>query len=354
MRRTAATFAFALLSCTAAADDGTDYPFMMEELPPHLESRRSENNDALLLGAVGQGQDYYLTLTRFEPGEPIRVCFFEGSVQLRKRIATVANRWAEVSETSLKLDFGDPAAPRLCSSREFNHIRVGFRYKGYWSMVGRESVELVPQNEQSMNFARFNINPPGDARFERLVLHEFGHALGLYHEHQNEIARCDQEYNWTVVESELQGDPNFWTPEQVTHNMRPKPGQGEPGPFDVKSIMIYAFPSKFYVKGEASSCFATEGSVLSDGDMAGIRKLYPKDFAAIGATRRAALDQYLNKVSALPGIADDRKALAIGRAARIAGEPQPSAMSTTIMLGNAPAGSPSNWRAYSTSPEWRF
>lgn len=326
------------------------YPLIMEELPPHLESRRAENNDAMLLGSVGQGQDYYLSLTRFEPGEPVRVCFFEGSTALRARIAAVANRWAEIPDTSLKLDFGDPAAPRLCSSREFNHIRVGFRYKGYWSLVGRESVELAAQNEQSMNLARFNTVPPPNARFDRVVLHEFGHALGMYHEHQNEVGRCHKEYNWELVKKELMGDPNFWTEDQVNHNMGPRPGQGEPGPFDVKSIMIYSFPPKFYISGDASHCFATETSALSDGDIEGVRKLFPKDFADSGAIRRATLDQYINKLDSLSGIAGDRKDLAKGRAAKIAGEALPAIGGSTIMLGHVPVGASPKWRAYSTNP----
>lgn len=339
----------------AALAQGADpapaaYPMIMEELPPHLESRRAENNDALLLGSVGQGQDYYLTLTRFDPGEPVRVCFFEGSTALRAKIAAVANRWAEIPETSLKFDFGDPSSPRTCSSREFNHIRVGFRYKGYWSLVGRESVELAAQNEQSMNFARFNTVPPPAARFERVVLHEFGHALGMYHEHQNETGRCEKEYNWDLVKKELMGDPNYWTEEQVKHNMGPRPGQGEPGPFDVKSIMIYSFPPEFYVNGNASHCFATETSSLSDGDVDGLKKLFPKDFAAAEITRRAALDQYINKLDGLSGVAGDRKDLAKGRAAKIAGEVLPAMVSPTILMGHRPVGVSPQWRAYSSSP----
>lgn len=322
MRSFASVIALILLAANAAAEE-SGYPYIMEELPPHLEARRDENRDAIMLDAVEKGQGYYLTLTRFEPGEPIRVCFFEGSTALRKKIIAIANRWAEIPETSLKLDFGDPASPRTCSSREFNHIRVGFRYKGYWSLVGRESVELAPQAEQTINFERFNTVPPPSQRFERVVLHEFGHALGMYHEHQNEIAHCEKEYKWETVKADLMGPPNFWTVEQVDHNMLPRPGLGESGPFDVKSIMIYSFPPTFYVKGETSPCFATEASALSDGDIAGLRQLFPKDFSSLpGGVRKAALDQYLTKVDALPGIENDRKDLAKSRAAKIAGAPQ--------------------------------
>lgn len=321
MRKLIISLAIGLLASNAAAQDAADYPFIMEELPPHLENRRAENKDALLTGAVGSGQDYYLSLSRFDPSEPVRVCFFEGSVSLRAKIASIANRWAEISETSLKLDFGDINAPRLCSTKEFNHIRVGFRYKGYWSLVGRENIELAAQIEQTMNLERFNTVPPPNGRFERVVLHEFGHALGLYHEHQNELSHCEKEYKWEVVKADLMGPPNFWSSEQVDYNMRIIPGLGESGPFDAKSIMIYAFPSKFYQKGEASHCFAHEATTLSDGDMAGLRRLFPKDFAESVGSRRTALIEYVKELSALSGIADDRKALAINRASKIAGDP---------------------------------
>ena len=118
--------------------------------------------------------------------------------------------------------------------------------------------------------------------------------------------------------------------------MKIKPGLGESGPFDVTSVMIYAFPPRFYAKGEASTCFAKETSSLSEGDMAGLRKLFPKDVAAAEAVRRAALDEYLKKLNALPGIAEDRKSLAIGRAAKISGESLPAWGESTIMLGHVP------------------
>jgi hypothetical protein len=345
------SFALVLLlaiSSNAVAQDAP-YPVIMEELPPHLENRRSENNDALLINSVGQGHDYYVTFTPFDSKQPVRVCFFEGSPSLRSKIVKIAARWSEIPNTSLTLDFGEVSAPRLCSPSEFNHIRIGFRYKGYWSLVGRESFELAAQNEQSMNFARFNTAPPPDDRFERVVLHEFGHALGFYHEHQNELSACDKEYNWTVVEKYLKGDPNYWSDEQIARNMKIRLGEGVSGPFDVKSIMIYSFPEQFYIRGQNSSCFATEASELSEGDKLAAQKLYPHDAGAAANTRKAALDQYLAKLNGLPGIADDRKTLAMNRAAKIAGAPQslqqPWFANSGRIVANQPwvAAGPQGW-----------
>ena len=47
--------------------------------------------------------------------------------------------------------------------------------------------------------------------------HEFGHAIGLAHEHQNPQAGI--QWNEAQVLKDLAGPPNFWTPDQIRHNV---------------------------------------------------------------------------------------------------------------------------------------
>src|SRR5918996_1323955 len=71
--------------------------------------------------------------------------------------------------------------------------------------------------------------------------HEFGHAIGLAHEHQNPAGGI--EWNEEVVLRDLSGPPNSWTPEQIRHNVLEKyrADQIRGTDFDRDSIMLYFF-----------------------------------------------------------------------------------------------------------------
>ena len=207
----------------------------------------------------------------------IKVCFFGGSQELRARIAKVASQWSE-GDVHIPLDFGDMADPRECSDLELNHIRVGFAKSGYWSYVGMDSLVLSRQSDQSMNLGGFDKSPPDKATFERVVLHEFGHALGLKHEHQNPMSVCQDEFNWALIYDSLQGEPNNWTKDQIDFNMRSIQTKGLIAEeFDKKSIMLYTFPVQFYIKGQESPCYSEYTSAISDGDRKLMERMYPKD-----------------------------------------------------------------------------
>jgi hypothetical protein len=45
-----------------------------------------------------------------------------------------------------------------------------------------------------MNFGGFAVSLPQD--WAATVLHEFGHALGLQHEHQHPVGGCDLDFRW--------------------------------------------------------------------------------------------------------------------------------------------------------------
>ena len=71
-----------------------------------------------------------------------------------------------------------------------------------------------------MNFSGFDIAPPPDSEFARIVIHEFGHALGLEHEHQSPFSSCENEFKWDVIYATLASPPNNWPKERVDFNMR--------------------------------------------------------------------------------------------------------------------------------------
>jgi hypothetical protein len=47
--------------------------------------------------------------------------------------------------------------------------------------------------------------------------HEFGHAIGLAHEHQNPAGGI--QWNEAIVISEMAKSPNFWDEQKTRHNI---------------------------------------------------------------------------------------------------------------------------------------
>ncbi|KJF70922.1 hypothetical protein [Agrobacterium arsenijevicii] len=187
-------------------------------------------------GLVDQG--FIPGSKRWNAVEPLRVCFFGGPVSVRRQIAKIAREWHQV-DVKVRFDFGDLNNPRLCTRNGYNEIRVGFAHKGYWSLVGQDSIIVYGQHEQSLNLARFDVSPPAQEEFRRIVLHEFGHALGFNHEHQHSLQSCESEFNFDVIYSYLSGPPNNWSRDTIDHNMRGrKYHEGDIATrFDPKSII---------------------------------------------------------------------------------------------------------------------
>lgn len=292
-----ATLFFAT-SCNIAIAE--NYPFIIEQLPPHLQHRVSAQASTLQLTTIGSTEDYFVSkLKLWDNSTPIKVCFFGGSNELRKKITNIALEWTKVGG-KLPLDFGDIDSPASCGSNFF-HIRVGFQYKGYWSTVGTDSVNLAAQYEQSMNLALFDVNPPAEPEFTKTVLHEFGHALGLQHEHQSYKSPCVDEFNWEAIYSYLKGPPNYWSVEQIDHNLKPRPNEGDSAAsqFDVDSIMLYSFPKEFYKSGVASECHTDGNSMLSTQDKNAIKTFYPADATSAQNVRSKGLSEFNARVDKL-------------------------------------------------------
>lgn len=154
---------------------------------------------------------------------------------------------------------------------EFNNasdaeIRITFDPNdGAWSYVGTDAIN-IPLHMPTMNLGFMD---GGTAA------HEFGHAIGLAHEHQNPSGGI--QWNEDVVIRDLGGPPNFWDPDKVRHNVLNKysADQIRGTEFDDKSIMLYFFPDSWVQNGEGTSA----NEILSAQDIAFIASAaaYPRD-----------------------------------------------------------------------------
>lgn len=207
----------------------------------------------------------------------LRVSFKGGSSELHGKIAEVASRWSLYG--GIKFDFGynkDTGEYRKWSKNDDSHIRVGFEYEGYWSLVGTDSADpnIVGTSDITLNLSDFdNVLPPD---WEGTVLHEFGHALGFHHEHQSPAALCD--FDWDKVYEELGGSPNNWPKWKVDYNLKQLPAEGLTiSNYDKDSVMHYAFQSWMFKSGTSSPCYTRQSNKLSATDIQMMERAYPMD-----------------------------------------------------------------------------
>ncbi len=251
-------------------------------LPAEYVKRMADYQKALLkIDDSQQSRGIYRSATVWGPNYPkLRVCFFEGSQALRAVVAKAASEWMS-EDNSINLDFGKPGKYRTCPpdfSTEMQ-IRVSFSREGYWSHIGQNSVIFASQAEPSLNLGDFmKVAPSQLSKYElSTVRHEFGHALGIEHEHQNPKGGCENEYDWKRIYSYLQGPPNNWTKETIDWNLRQASGDDlQLTKFDRRSVMLYQFPIDFYRKGAKSRCYVPkDNTYISGGDRALVASMYP-------------------------------------------------------------------------------
>lgn len=233
----------------------------------------------------------------------VTVSFKGGNKGLHKKIADTASQWSNYG--NLIFDFGLDSSTgeyRQWTANDTSHIRVGFEYSGYWSLVGTDSddVNIARPGEITLNLSDFDKRLPSN--WKGTVLHEFGHALGFHHEHQTPDIECD--FDWPKLYDYLGGHPNYWPKAKVDHNLRQlKQGTGYTySAHDIESIMHYSFPEWMFKSGTNSPCHTSENNDLSEEDKKMMGKAYPFEqemIAEIDSSRIENLSE-LCKMENLP------------------------------------------------------
>lgn len=199
-----------------------------------------------------------LTGKLWKPGRTLKVRFLDGDASIQEKLQPFAHIWEQYANIKFVFD-NDPKA----------EIRVSFKLAGSWSYIGTDCLPIAA-NQPTMNFGWLTKATTAD-EYSRVVTHEFGHAIGCIHEHQNPSTNIP--WDKEKVYKYYQGPPNNWSRDQVDVNLftRYSADITQFSDFDKNSIMLYPIPKDFTIGGFEVGW----NKVLSDTDKKFISTLYP-------------------------------------------------------------------------------
>ena len=199
-----------------------------------------------------------LVATLWPIGTRIKVRFLDGDADVRRKVEERAHTWSDFA--NIKFDFGnDPNA----------EIRISFQEEGSWSYLGTVAKQ-IPKAEATMNYGWLTPESE-DEEYSRVVLHEFGHALGAFHEHQNPDVNIPWDKEAVYAYYARQG----WSRLQVDRNLFEaySPDGVRNSRFDRASIMLYAVDNALTI-GDWEVGWNRS---LSEQDKAFIKAQYPRE-----------------------------------------------------------------------------
>jgi hypothetical protein len=236
------------------------HPRDLDILDRAAQTRSAEDEDRLRMAIV--------TGKKWDPGRTITVSFLDGLPEVQERVVHFARMWED--HANLRLNFGNHTPAE---------VRISFEDVGSWSYLGVDALG-IRDDLPTMNYG-WLAPEVSDREYERVVIHEFGHAFGAIHEHQHP----DQGIPWDKekVYAYYMGPPNNWTREQVDHNLFRRYSRTitQFSEFDPDSIMLYSVPNELTL-GDFEIGWNT---TLSDTDKAFIAEAYPGSGTTIDAVR---------------------------------------------------------------------
>ncbi|MGH8384791.1 MAG: M12 family metallopeptidase [Pseudomonas sp.] len=239
------------------SDPVTSYNTAISERPSNYTS----NSGGRKKRGIGEHTKYW------QPGKTLKILVFKFDEQSFDVVQNAASKW--LPYVNLKFEFIEMDEQDIFASEErLGDIRVDFHPKyaaGGISYLGTDSLIGNPHAPSMMLGTKFD-----SPHYESMVIHEFGHALGLNHEHQHPDAGIpwDREKayfhfaasaNLSKAEVDANVFPRERNPDQIYT------------PYDRLSIMHYEVNNELTV----GNWHQPANMQISDGDIAMMRRIYP-------------------------------------------------------------------------------
>lgn len=222
-------------------------------LPDDIIQAQDSTQEVIANGVINK-------FNKWNTGQTIKIKFLNGNSYLQNKVKQFAGEWLKYANLNFE----------YVPAYQYADIKINFDNSGQsWSYIGTDA-RSITQRIPTMNFGWFTDSTP-DYEFSRTIIHEFGHALGLQHEHQSPAANI--QWNRQKVYEYYAGEPNYWSQAYVDSNVFNKYNSTTTNysSFDSQSIMLYSIPASLTLNGWSSGW----NTVLSEMDKRFISEQYP-------------------------------------------------------------------------------